>query len=71
MTNDIMVKKIYEWQLISTRLAGNPKIIWENAIKKDLRIMKINNWTKCIQEWVIWKEAVEKAKPFKQRRCKA
>jgi hypothetical protein len=61
-----MVKKLYEWQPISTRLAGRPKIIWENDIKEYLRIMKINNWTKCIQEWVMWKEVVEKSKPFKQ-----
>jgi hypothetical protein len=61
MTNDRTVKKLYEWQPISTRLAGRPKIIWENDIKENLRIMKINNWRKCIQEWVIWKEVVEKA----------
>jgi len=46
-------------------LAG-PKIKWENDIKEDLRIMKINNWTKCIQDWVKWKEVVEEAKTFKQ-----
>jgi len=58
--------KYYERQPISTRLAGRPKIIRENDIKEDLGIMKINNWTKFIQEWVIWKEVVQKAKPFKQ-----
>jgi len=25
--------------------------------------MKINNWTKCIQDLVEWKEEAEKAKP--------
>jgi hypothetical protein len=48
MTNDRMVKKLYEWKLISVRLAGRPEIRWENYIREDLRIMKINNWTKCI-----------------------
>jgi hypothetical protein len=24
--------------------------------------MKINKWTKCIQDWVKWKEVVEKPK---------
>lgn len=66
MTNDRMVKKLYERQPISTRLAGRPKIIWENDMKEDLRNMKINNWTKFIEEWVIWKEIVQKAKPFKK-----
>ena len=29
MTNDWMVKKLYKWKLISTSLAGRPKIRWE------------------------------------------
>jgi hypothetical protein len=38
------------WKLISTRLAaGRPKIRWEHNINEDLRIIKINNWKKCIQ----------------------
>ena len=37
----------------------------ENDIKEDLRIMKINNWTKCIQQRLKWKEVAEKAKTFK------
>jgi len=64
MTYDRMVKKLRVWKPLSTRLAGRPKIIWENDIKGDLRIMIINNWIKCTQEWVIWKEVVEKAKPL-------
>jgi hypothetical protein len=51
MTNDRMVKKLYEWKLICTRLAGRPNVGWENDIK-DLRIIKINNWKKCIQDWL-------------------
>jgi hypothetical protein len=35
-------------------------------IKEDLRIMELNSWTKCIQDWVKWKEVVEKARTFKQ-----
>jgi len=46
-------------------LAGRPKIRWEHNIK-DLRIMKINNWIKCIQGQDEWKEVAEKAKTFKQ-----
>jgi len=49
MANDKMVKKLCEWKLIRTRLAGRPKVGWKNDIK-DLRIIKINNWTKCIQD---------------------
>jgi len=35
--------KNHEWKLISTGLAGIPKIRWENDTKENLRIMKINN----------------------------
>jgi len=38
-----MAKKLYEWKLISTRLAGRPKIRWKNYIKENLRIMETNN----------------------------
>jgi len=52
MTNDGMVKKICKWKPISARLAGRPKIGWENIIKEALRIMRVNNWTMCIQDGV-------------------
>ena len=61
-----MVKKLCKWKLLSTRLAGRPKIRWENDIREDLRITEIRNWTKCIQDQIKWKEVVEKAKTFKQ-----
>jgi hypothetical protein len=57
MTNDRMVKILYNWEPICTRFAGRPKFVWENDIKEDLRIMEINNWTKCIQVRVKWKES--------------
>jgi len=66
MTYDRMVKKLRVWKPLSTRLAGRPKIRWENDIREYLRIIKISNWTKCIQDQVKWKEVVEKAKTFKQ-----
>jgi hypothetical protein len=50
MTKNMMVKKLYEWKSVCTRLAGRPKSRRENDIKGDLRIMKINNWTTCVQE---------------------
>jgi len=33
--------------------------------------MRINNWTKCIQDWLKWKKVVEKAKAFKHWSCSA
>jgi len=43
----------------------------ENDTKVDLRIMKINNWAKCIQDPIKWKEVFEKARIFKQGSCSA
>jgi len=43
MANERVVKKLYEWELIHTRLAGRPKIRWENDIKEDLRITRYEN----------------------------
>ena len=58
-----MVKKLYELKPISTAVAERPKIRWEHYLKEDLRIIKINNWTRWIQDRTKWKEVVEKAKP--------
>jgi hypothetical protein len=66
MTNDRMVKKLYHWKPMSTLLAGNPNILWENYLKEDLRITRINNWTKCAQNPVKWKEVFLKAKTIKK-----
>ena len=35
-------------------------------LQKKLRIMKVNNWTKCVQDQVQWKEVAGKAKTFIQ-----
>jgi hypothetical protein len=48
------------------RIAGRPKIGWENDVKEVARIMKINNWTKCIQDRVKWRAVFWKAITFKQ-----
>jgi hypothetical protein len=48
------------------KIGRNTKTCMGNDIKEYLRIMKTNNWTICIQEWLKWKEVVEKAKPFNQ-----
>jgi len=65
MADDGMVKKLYQWKPICTGLAGNQNVVWENDLKEDLRITKINNWTKCVQNRVKWKEVVVKAKTLK------
>jgi hypothetical protein len=50
---------------MSTGFAENPKIRWENDVKEDLRITKVNNYTKFVQNRVKWKGVVVKAKTLK------
>ena len=38
----------------------------ENDMKEDLRIMKINIWTKCIQDRGKWKEVIERTRRLTQ-----
>jgi len=47
------------------KIGRKAKIRWENGIKEDIRIMKINSWTKCIQVRVKWKEVLEKVETFR------
>jgi hypothetical protein len=44
LPDDRTVKKIHEWKPISTRSLGRPKSRWEDDVKNDLKIMRINNW---------------------------
>jgi hypothetical protein len=48
MKKDRKDKKLYEWKLISTRLAGRAKGRWENDVKENMRIMNTNISTKRI-----------------------
>jgi hypothetical protein len=64
MSDDRMVKKIYKWTPITTRLQGRPKSRWDDNVKQDICKMKIKNWTVCVQERGKWRDVVEKAKTF-------
>jgi hypothetical protein len=48
------------------KIGRKTKIRWENDIKEDIRIMKINNSTKCIQKRDKWEEVFEKIETFRQ-----
>ena len=61
MSDDSMVKKVYEWTPMSTRSKGRPKHRWEDDVKSDVANMRINTWKDCIRNRPNWKEFVEKA----------
>jgi hypothetical protein len=64
MSDNRMVRKIYKWKPITTRLQGRPKSRWDDNVKQDICKMKIKNWTVCVQHRGKWKDVVEKAKTF-------
>jgi hypothetical protein len=47
-----------------TRPLGRPKNRWEDDIRKDMKKLKIKNWTRCIQDRNKWKLYVERARTF-------
>jgi hypothetical protein len=61
-----LVNKLHECKPTSTGLAGGPNIRQENDKQEDLRVVRINNWTKRSQDTVKWKEAGDWAKTFEQ-----
>jgi hypothetical protein len=61
-----MVKRVYKWKQMLTRPLRRPKNRWADDIINDMKKLKINNWTSCIQDRNKWKLYVEKAKTFKE-----
>jgi hypothetical protein len=64
MSDNRMMKKIYKWKPITTRLQGRSESRWDDNVKQDICKMKINNWTVCVQDRGKWRDVVEKAKTF-------
>jgi hypothetical protein len=66
MPEERMVKRVYKCKPMLTQPLGRPKNRWENDIRKDMKKLKIKNWTSYIQDRNRWKLYVEKAKTFKE-----
>jgi hypothetical protein len=62
MSDNSMVKKVYEWSPALRRSLGRPKNRWEDDVKSDITRMEITNWKDCIRNRIKWKKLVEKAK---------
>jgi len=60
-----MVRKLYKWKPMLTRLLGRPKNRWEDDIRNNIKKLKINNWTSYIQDRSKKKLYAEKTKTFK------
>jgi hypothetical protein len=58
MSETSIVKKIHKWKPFT----GRPKSRWEDDDRNDLKKMKLIKWTEQVQDRLIWKVIVEKAK---------
>ena len=62
MDDEKMTKKLYKWKPLTSKYIGRHKIRWEDDVVNDIRLMKLRNWNKCVQDRKVWKEFVENAK---------
>jgi hypothetical protein len=62
-----MVKAIHSWKHILKRPTGRPKTRWEDDVKKDIQMLKVQNSRTLVQDRSRWKELVEKAKTLHQK----
>jgi hypothetical protein len=49
MSDNSMVKTVYEWAPALTRSLGRPRNRWEDDEKSDITKMKTTNWKDCIR----------------------
>jgi hypothetical protein len=66
LSSERLVKGICKWKSLGTRTAGTPENRWEGDVMKDLKLLKIEKWTKRILNREEWRRAVEKVKTFKE-----
>jgi hypothetical protein len=59
-----MVRNIHKWQPYVTRPVGRPKQRWNDDVRNDLRMMKLQKWSEQVQDRLEWKKTVEKAKLY-------
>jgi trehalose-6-phosphate synthase len=50
LENDGLVKRIYNWKPIATRMHGRQKNRREDDVMPDLRTHNAKNWINCIQD---------------------
>ena len=58
MTEDNNVMKIKRWKPMSKRPIGRPKLLWEDDVLEDIKIMNVCNWKNVAQNRDRWKKVV-------------
>jgi hypothetical protein len=69
MNSERLVKRIYKWKPLETKNGGRPMNGWEDDVMKNLKLLKIKNWTQCIQSREEWRRIVEKVKTVIELSC--
>jgi hypothetical protein len=55
MSQERMIKNVHKWKPMLPRPLGRPKNRWEDDKRKDMKKLKIKNWTSCIQDRNNWR----------------
>jgi len=54
MNNDRTIKKIFNAKPDGVRRDGRPKLLWEDGVDQDMRLLEVKNWTRVAlnrDEW--------------------
>jgi hypothetical protein len=62
LSKERVVKQVSNWKPIASRPIGRPKNRWDDNVRNDIKIMKVNNWKQCAKDRNKWKSVVERAK---------
>jgi hypothetical protein len=65
MPESSIVKRIHKWEPLTGRPAGRPKSKWEDDVRNDVKKMKLMEWEEQVQDRLIWKDVVKKAKTIR------
>jgi hypothetical protein len=70
MPETSIARKIYKWKPLTSRPVGRPKFRWVDAVRNDMKRMKLIKWTEQVQDRLEWKVIVEKAKTVPELLCR-
>jgi len=57
-----IVKKVTEWEPLSSRSVGRPRLKWLDQVEDNLKKMKVRNWREKCKDRRLWNKIVKQAK---------
>jgi hypothetical protein len=61
MSNEMTLKKIFNTKQEGTRSVGRPKLLWEDDVFQDTRVLGVNSWKKVALDRDEWAKLLKKA----------